>query len=46
MFTIKVRCGNRHLTINVPKGIDEVTLEVPSMGRDEEKPLIVLTDRL
>jgi hypothetical protein len=43
MFTVvKVRSGNRHLTINVPKGVDEITVEFPAY---EEKPLIILTDK-
>ena len=48
MFTIKVRYGgNRHFVVNVPKGIDEVTVELPHSGgnQDDEKPLIILTDK-
>jgi len=45
MYKITMRCENKHLTINVPSYVEEITVEFPPNGRGDEKPLIILTDR-
>lgn len=50
-MVITISHAGRRLTVKVPKGTDEVSIEVPppSGGRtsqESEKPLIILTDRI
>jgi hypothetical protein len=48
---ITINHAGRRLTVRVPKGTDSVSFEEPppnsggSKGQDNEKPLIILTDR-
>jgi hypothetical protein len=49
MLSVTLRYGTRHLTLHVPPCVDELTVQLPQSdgnGWDEEKPVIILTDRM
>jgi hypothetical protein len=47
-MTINITYAGRKVTVKVPDGADDVTVEIPPLGRNgghNGKPLIILTDK-